>query len=100
MEGNLIDEYFSFGSRFELPQPWDAVPPDPQAFCGPSDPAAALTALLARYTEESVIATGLAQRNGEGRSEIHPFLSIPHGPIVALRDISPKRYTMAWWQRR
>jgi hypothetical protein len=88
MEGNCFDAYLSLCTRFRLAPPWDCVPRDPQAFSGPSDPTAALAALLADYPERTLIEAGIAQPNATGRLEIHPFLSIPGAPIVSLCDTS------------
>jgi hypothetical protein len=94
MEGkNLFDIFLEHCTGFQLAPPWEVVPPDPHAFLAPSDPAAAVAALLARYTAESVIEAGLAQRNAAGHPEIHPFLATPHAPLVALCDTSTGRVT-------
>ncbi len=86
MDGNIFDSYLSFCSPFRLAPPWDFVRVDAQAFSGPPDPAAALAALLAIYIEQSLIDSGIARPNANGCLEIHPFLSIPDAPIIALRD--------------
>lgn len=86
MDGNCFDAYLSLCTPFQLSGPWAFVHADAEAFRGPADPAAALATLVASYPDKPLLAAGIAQRNAAGSLQIHPFLSVPEAPIVALRE--------------
>ena len=86
MDGTCFDLYLSLCTRFQLGPPWNFLPVDSHAYTGPADPLAAWAMLATRFSEESLIRAGIAQRNAAGLLEIHPFLAAPKVAVVALCD--------------
>jgi len=86
MDGSCYETYMTLCEPFRFADQWACISADPCAYRGPSDPNAALAALVDRFSEQELIDARIAQRDVDGHLTMHAFLAEPEVAVVALRD--------------
>ena len=69
---------------YDLPAPFAAFAADPHVRGGPRDPKALLEQWAGKFTEDELLASGVVVHGDEGSLRLHPALSTPDDPWIAL----------------
>lgn len=91
LQGLIYERWLEHCAPFPPLPEWSTLRIDRNAYIGPADPPAALADLCARFSEEDLIASSIAQRSPEGALIVSPKLAAPRTPLLAWRRTSKSR---------
>ena len=88
---SCFDSYLELCRPFAFPAPWNCCEADKHSLLGPTDPAAALDALVERHSEHSLVRSGIVKKDADGRLALRPMLAAPDVAFVVLIDTTTGR---------